>query len=346
MLTNQTTAAALCVACVQCSSIPNSVDNGNGTCVCTQAPFTVPATNMGVLESCLNSTLVQTSGCPAAFPVPAKTADTTPVTVQCVSTASACPAGYPLAQYSGNPSVRQECRPGANCNFNGFSMIITDASGAVIGCVNPASGACPFVATRLSPNWSMQSCSKITSCSGSVPALATDGTLIACLVLGSNQACPDVAGLSFPIEVTYSAPTTPTVCGGSVTCTNSTTISCLAVGSTCPAAYSWTIFNSPGGNITTTPVLAECRFATTNCTLTAAGMSAANPNAGSYQVNLMNGDQVAGCLRTDSKVCPPGYPIAITGEGRVVLLMREQKHNFVSSNRVAIPQRLFGSGED
>lgn len=301
---------------MQCESIPNSVDNGNGTCVCTQAPFTVEATDMGELKACLNSTAIQGGACPAEFPVEVKTSATVPTIEQCITTASACPADYPLALYNGNPSVRQECRPGNSCNYGGFSMIITNANGQVIGCVDANSNACPYVATRTAAtSWSMQACSNITTCTGSVPALATDGKLMACLVLGANQACPDVTGLSFPIEVTYSAPLTPTICGSTaVPCTNSTTLSCLATGSSCPATYSWTIFNSPGGNVSATPVLAECRTATSNCSLTATGMGN-NPNAGSYMINLMNGDQVTGCVRTDSQLCPPGYPVAITGEG-------------------------------
>jgi hypothetical protein len=117
-----------------------------------------------------------------------------------------------------DPILLQYCSPAAYCLDPVYA-----------GCGKKADG-CPFVAYREAPNWAqLIDCKDVSKCPDyntlssstrfTVPARALDGKISACLTLGANNACPDVAALNleYPLEVTSA--TNPSQCGGSVACT-------------------------------------------------------------------------------------------------------------------------------
>jgi hypothetical protein len=86
----------------------------------------------------------------------------------------------------------------------------------------------------------------------------------ACLTLNPNvggatpaQACPDVTGLSFPLELVSATPNDP--CGGATPCTATRTVRCMPAASTCPFPFTLQLFRSPSAAPAATPELVECR---------------------------------------------------------------------------------------
>jgi hypothetical protein len=136
-----------------------------------------------------------------------------------------------------------------------------------------------------------------------------------CLTLNpTSQACPDVPGVSFPIEVTAADPSSNPTCGGGTQCSSTRTVQCMPRTATaCPGPYTLGLFQNPGGDISKTPELVECRSPRSACDLTASGMTAADPNAGRYNIAVRTGATLNGCLAAGSTVCPPGYPLSAFG---------------------------------
>jgi hypothetical protein len=205
---------------------------------------------------------------------------------------------------------------------------VTKVDNSLIGCANATANACPFVAYRTAPGWTLDRCVDTTSCPAysaggnqfyTVPAMAAGSSVpSACLTLASNQACPEVDGLQFPIEVMYTEPTSP-VCGGAVACTTTRAVQCMGVNSTCPSGFNLRLFKNPNNNATATPQLVECRQTRAACDLTAAGMGPSFVNSGLYNIEVKTGDALDGCIISTSNVCPAGYPFPTPTTGRPTL---------------------------
>ncbi|KAF6252818.1 hypothetical protein COO60DRAFT_496788 [Scenedesmus sp. NREL 46B-D3] len=293
----------------------NATRNESGACVC-DAGFT-SALNGTTVIACLNSTGL--TSCPASAPVAVKPVDDpAPMIMSCITQDTPCPAGFTLALYSGNPSVRQECRPNnGGCNYAGFGIQVTTADNTLIGCANSTSNACPFVAYRSAPTFAVDKCVQVTSCPAysvpssvlhTVPALEVGSSVpVACLTLDTTtNTCPDLPALRYPLEVVFAS--------GSVNPCGSTaqpciaaatrTIECRTANATCPAAQSLRLYGGSGA----TPVVVECRQTRSSCDLTAVGMTDKTPNAGSYNIAVRTGDALDGCIIAGATTCPAGYP--------------------------------------
>lgn len=263
MLLNLHVGALLCLQ--NCAAIISSVANPTtGVCECSVAPFTIPATDNGQLKQCLSSNTVA-GGCPPGFPIGAKTSSNTPTIVQCITVGSACPAGFTLPLYNG--AARVECRPNIGCVYTNYGTKITNGtSDDPIGCLIDGATECPFVAFRsASNNFKIDFCRDVASCptttSHTVPAQSSTAVVPrACLTLGSpTQACPDIPGLSFPLEVVDAKPNQP--CGSAtLLCTDTRVVRCLPAASTCPLGFGLQLFKNPNGPAST-PELVECRCA-------------------------------------------------------------------------------------
>jgi hypothetical protein len=326
----------LCCCLQDCNAtIPNSV-NVNGKCVCGNETFNLGAYAAHSLTACLNSTAVALQGCPTGFPIAVRNGTDAPVTEKCITTDSACPAGY-LVLYNGIPAVRQECRLNqGGCIFSGFSLAVTTANNSVIGCANATNNDCPFTAFRSYPQggsnvWALDKCQAVVNCPSwnstnsqytvAVYSEVTQTKPSLCLMLNpSSQACPDVTGLSFPIEVTSAEPSSSPTCGGSTQCTTSRTVQCMPRTATaCPSNYTLEVYQNPGGDVSKTPELVECRAPRSSCDLTAAGMTAASPNAATYNIAVRTGATFDGCISAGSTACPPGYPLSAFGSAGELL---------------------------
>lgn len=199
------------------------------------------------------------------FPIGAKTSSNTPTIVQCITVGSACPAGFTLPLYNG--AARVECRPNIGCVYTNYGTKITNGtSDDPIGCLIDGATECPFVAFRsASNNFKIDFCRDVASCptttSHTVPAQSSTAVVPrACLTLGSpTQACPDIPGLSFPLEVVDAKPNQP--CGSAtLLCTDTRVVRCLPAASTCPLGFGLQLFKNPNGPAST-PELVECRCA-------------------------------------------------------------------------------------
>ncbi|WIA34876.1 hypothetical protein OEZ86_013169 [Tetradesmus obliquus] len=317
----------------------------SGRCGC-DLNTTTPAFKSSSLIACLNGTALTT--CPPNAPISVRTQGAVPTIVSCITPNTSCPVNFTLPIYSGNPAVRIECRPNfGGCIYAGADMPITSANGSLIGCLNASSNACPFMAFRSAPSFTLDACQDVSACpvfnasnsnsssttaAHTVPALpagATNSTKpAACLSLGSNQCCPDNSNapglnLSFPIEVMFTEPVSP-VCGGSNICQSARTLQCLATNAACPASYTFRLFGAAAA-AGTVPELLECRQPRSLCDLTAIGMNATLANAGTYDVEVRTGDALDGCVAAGTLACPPSYPFSYTGPTNTIAVCRSNQ---------------------
>lgn len=146
-----------------------------------------------------------------------------------------------------------------------------------LGCVDATTNACPFVAFRAADrNWALDECRRVTTCrtwgenskTFTVPAYSNAGSLMSCLTLGSDNACPE----SSPLEVTTGS---KLGCGsGNNQCDGfntgaSRTVQCLSSNASCPPSHGLELFKVTGNPAKTE--LVQCREARQTCDFTAAG---------------------------------------------------------------------------
>uniref|UniRef100_A0A383VXC4 Uncharacterized protein n=1 Tax=Tetradesmus obliquus TaxID=3088 RepID=A0A383VXC4_TETOB len=109
----------------------------------------------------------------------------------------------------------------------------------------------------------------------------------------------------------YTEPNSTPQCGGATACSTTRVVQCLPrTAVDCPTPYILKVFRSSGAGPATAPDLVECRVPRSSCDLTAAGMTAASPNAGIYSIAVRVGATIDGCVAAGTTVCPSGYPIA------------------------------------
>jgi hypothetical protein len=248
-----------------------------------------------------------------------------------------CPADFPLMMFAANPSQLQECRPTTQQCVAPYDILLTAANTSIVlGCTQSSATACPLGAVAYleynsATPWALQQCRVNGTCNTfttmadsrfAVPALSATNTLVGCLTLDptpnapTQQACPAVPGVNFPVEVTDAL---FPGCGSIVSppglqCAYAATKMCLAPDASCPQAFP---FQLVGYNTADTPgALAGCRSARPFCDLSMQNMrpppgNGADPNApdnGNYTIRLVSSGNLMGCIQGGAAACPASFP--------------------------------------
>jgi hypothetical protein len=300
--------------------------------------FLLRALDNNTLKECLASPV---SRCPAGYPVEIKTADPSAAIEACMTaTSRTCPAGFPMMMFSGNPSTLQECRPATQPCVAPYDLPVTaESSGALLACTSTSNNVCPLGAVpyreyNSTVPWALQQCRLNGACNSitdrfGVPALTASGATAACLTLDptpssvAQQACPSVAGVEFPVEVTQAA---PVGCGSATSqCTSAVTVACLPSNATCPQGFPFQLVQYEARDVPGT--LAGCRSARSACDLSMALMrpqpaAGADPNAvdnGNYSIRLVNGGSLIGCMQGGANACPSTFAFPVRNASGTLL---------------------------
>jgi hypothetical protein len=233
--------------------------------------------------------------------------------------------------FSGNPQTLQECRPSTQPCSLPYDVVVTAANTSVIlGCTRSSDNTCPMGAVAYreynsATPWSLQQCRVNGTCTTlvtaadrfAVQAMSASNTLMACLTLDptpnspTQQTCPAVPAVNFPIDVTLA----PNGCGSvAVPCASAVTVMCLAPNATCPAqSYPFQLVRYNTADVPGT--LAGCRTPRSFCDLTMPSMrpppaNGADPNApdsGNYTIRLVSNGNLMGCLQGGASACPSTF---------------------------------------